>query len=118
MNFVADEGVDRPIVERLRLDGHHLAYVAEWSPGASDEEKLSCANEHRCTLITADRDFGESVFRQRLVHAGVILLRLAGLSNSAKSEAVSAAIREHGDEMEAGFTVIMPGRVRIRRSAE
>lgn len=29
MNFVADEGVDRPIVERLRQDGRKVSYVAE-----------------------------------------------------------------------------------------
>ena len=27
MTFLADEGVDRQIVERLRLDGHQVAYV-------------------------------------------------------------------------------------------
>ena len=33
MTFLADEDVDRQIVERLRLDGHQVAYVAEMSPG-------------------------------------------------------------------------------------
>jgi hypothetical protein len=36
MTFLADEGVDRQIVERLRLDGHQVAYVAEMSPGIMD----------------------------------------------------------------------------------
>ena len=118
MNFVADEGVDRPIVERLRSDGYAVVYVAEWAPGISDEKVLASANERRSTLMTTDRDFGELVFRQRLIHAGVLLLRLAGLSNSVKSEAVSVAVKEHGREMEGCFTVIMPGRVRIRRRSE
>jgi hypothetical protein len=29
MNLVADESVDRQIVERLRQDGHHAVYIAE-----------------------------------------------------------------------------------------
>lgn len=29
MKFVADESVDRQIVEHLRQDGHHIWYVAE-----------------------------------------------------------------------------------------
>jgi hypothetical protein len=29
MNFVADESVDRQIVDRLREDGHKVWYVAE-----------------------------------------------------------------------------------------
>ena len=41
MNFLADEGVDRQIVDRLRLDGHRVAYVAEISPGIADEVVLA-----------------------------------------------------------------------------
>jgi GrpB-like predicted nucleotidyltransferase (UPF0157 family) len=40
VNLVADEGVDRPVVERLRLDGHEVVYVAELSPSVPDEEVL------------------------------------------------------------------------------
>jgi len=29
MNFIADESIDRQIVERLRDDGHFVWYVAE-----------------------------------------------------------------------------------------
>ena len=32
MNFVADESVDRQIVERLRNDDHSVWYVAEMAP--------------------------------------------------------------------------------------
>jgi hypothetical protein len=34
MKFVADESLDGPIVERLRADGHQIAYVAELQPGS------------------------------------------------------------------------------------
>ena len=40
MNVVADESVDRPIVERLRREGHAVIYVAELSPGTTDDEVL------------------------------------------------------------------------------
>ena len=33
-------------------------------------------NERGALLVTADKDFGELVFRQGRVHSGVILLRL------------------------------------------
>ena len=33
MNFLADESLERQIVERLRQDGHSVQYVAEFSPG-------------------------------------------------------------------------------------
>lgn len=38
MTFLADEGVDRQIVERLRLDGHRVACVAEMFAGIMDED--------------------------------------------------------------------------------
>jgi predicted nuclease of predicted toxin-antitoxin system len=78
VNLAADEGVDRPVVERLRQDGHDVVYVAELSPSLPDDEVLQQANARGAVLMTADKDFGELVFRQGLVHSGVILLRLAG----------------------------------------
>jgi hypothetical protein len=41
MNFLADESVDRQIVDRLRADGHAVRFVAEMDPGISDETVLS-----------------------------------------------------------------------------
>jgi predicted nuclease of predicted toxin-antitoxin system len=69
VNLVADEGVDRPVVERLRHDGHDVVYVAELSPSIADEEVLQQANARSAILVTADKDFGELVFRQGLVHS-------------------------------------------------
>ena len=59
MTFLADEGVDRQIVERLRLDGHEVFYVAEMAPGIMDEVVLSEGRNSESVLITADKDFGE-----------------------------------------------------------
>ena len=74
MNVVADESVDRPVVDRLRRDVHEVLYVAELSPSIDDDSVLHRANEHGALLITADKDFGEFVFRLRRVHAGVVLI--------------------------------------------
>ena len=51
MKLVADEGVDGPIVARLREDGHEVDYVAEMDPGISDDRVLSHANERQLLLI-------------------------------------------------------------------
>jgi len=114
MNFLADESVDQPIVERLRQDAHDVLAVVEMEPGISDETVLGRANQQGALLLTADKDFGELVFRQRRITAGVVLIRLAGLSAGVKAEIVSVVIREHGAELLRSFTVISPGMVRIR----
>jgi len=51
MNLVADEGVDRQIVERLRADGHSVLYVAEMAPGIADDVVLSRANQDSALLL-------------------------------------------------------------------
>jgi hypothetical protein len=40
MNFLADESVDQPIVDRLRQDGHNVLAVAELEPSIPDETVL------------------------------------------------------------------------------
>jgi predicted nuclease of predicted toxin-antitoxin system len=116
MNFLADEGVDRQIVERLRQDGHEVLYVAEMEPSISDEQVLNRANEKNALLITADKDFGEMVFHQnRLTVGGVVLLRLAGLSPERKAEIISKVIESRSDELPNSFSVTSPGKVRVRR---
>ena len=114
MNLLADEGVDGQIVAQLRLDGHDVLYVAEMNPGIDDDVVLERANSSGSLLLTQDKDFGELVFRQRLVHYGVVLIRLAGLSTTAKAILVSAAFAQHSVEMSQAFSVISPGRIRVR----
>jgi predicted nuclease of predicted toxin-antitoxin system len=116
VTLVADEGVDRQIVERLRLDGHFVAYIAEMSPGINDELVLAESATSSSLLITSDKDFGELVFRQRQVSNGVLLIRLWGLTSAMKAEAVSEAIRAHGQRLMGAFAVLTPGTIRIRRS--
>lgn len=41
-----------------------------------DTDILSIANKDNRILLTTDKDFGELVFKEKLVHSGVILLRL------------------------------------------
>ena len=114
MNIVADEGVDAPIVIRLRQEGHRVWYVAELAPSISDEEVFNLANEHEAILLTADKDFGAIVFQQRQVNAGVVLLRLHGASSSEKVEKVTDLFEMHREEVQGAFVVLTRDRVRIR----
>ena len=116
MNFLADESVDQPIIDRLRQAGHLVVAVSEMAPGMSDDDVLQQANLVGATLLTSDKDFGDLVFRQGKIHAGVILLRLSGMSNAGKADVVERAVRQHGNQMSGGFSVVSPGAVRIRRN--
>jgi predicted nuclease of predicted toxin-antitoxin system len=115
VNLLADESVEQQIVDRLRQDGHAVLYVAEMEPSIGDDIVLQRANQHRALLVTEDKDFGELVYRQGLIHLGVVLVRLAGLTAATKAYMVAQAITLHGTEMPGSFSVISPGTVRIRR---
>ncbi len=115
MNLLADENIDRQIVARLRQEGHSVLYIAEIAPSVSDDQALARANRLQAVLITADKDFGELVYRLGRIHAGVVLIRLAGLSPESKAEIVCGAVRDRGDEMGDSFSVLTCKSVRIRR---
>jgi predicted nuclease of predicted toxin-antitoxin system len=116
VRWVADEGVDAPIVARLRELDHLVWYVAEMMAGITDEEVLALAQEQDAVLLTNDKDFGALVFQQRRVTAGIVLMRLAGLSADQKAVLVNRVIDDHGARLRGAFTVVTPRRVRIRPS--
>lgn len=115
MDFVADENIDRQIVSFLRDGGHQVVAVAEMNPGISDSIVLNLANQTASILLTADKDFGELVFRQGQLSAGIVLVRLAGQPPDMKAAIVGAVVRAHAEELVGAFTVITSRNVRIRR---
>ena len=115
MRFLADENVDSAIVERLRQEGHAVTSVIEMATSPRDNQVIRLANDNAALLLTADKDFGELVFRQGQVAHGVVLMRLSGLSPQNKAEVVATAVREHATELPRSFAVISPGAVRLRR---
>jgi predicted nuclease of predicted toxin-antitoxin system len=115
VNLLADESVDRQIVDRLRQDGHTVRYVAKMEPGISDGRVLDLANQEADVLLTADKDFGELVYRHGRLAFGILLVRLAGLSPARKAEVVASSVNQHGAELPGAFAVLAPRSFRIRR---
>jgi predicted nuclease of predicted toxin-antitoxin system len=114
LNIVADESVDGQIVARLRAEGHDVQFVAEFDPGIADDAVLLKSREADAVLLTADKDFGDLVFRQRLVHSGVVLIRLAGMEPERKADLVSWVFAQHFHELYRKFAVLSPRALRIR----
>lgn len=96
MNLVADESVDFTIVLFLRGNGLNIYSIAEQEPSIADEDVLDMSVKLHAVLITEDKDFGELVFRLRLPHRGIVLLRLSGITPEDKGRlAGNAIIRSH-----------------------
>jgi predicted nuclease of predicted toxin-antitoxin system len=114
MKLLADENIDGPVVEHLRKAGHDVLYIAEAMSGTSDESVVGCANLQGRLLITADKDFGDILIRQRKISHGLLLLRLAGCSNSQKAAMVTGVIERHEGELSVSMGVITPKALRLR----
>ena len=69
MNFLADESIDRQIVERLRKEEYSVLYVVDMDPGLSNGDVFNLANQKKAILLTADKDFGEMVFHQKMINS-------------------------------------------------
>ncbi len=115
MKFIADEGVDAPIVSALRNKGYDVLYILELSPGKQDDVILSEANSQNRILLTQDKDFGELVFRLQQIHSGVVLIRLHGIKPLEKAIIVTTALEKHLNELHNAFVVIQKNAVRIKQ---
>ena len=66
-------------------------------------------------LITEDSDFGEWVFAHREKMSGVLFIRFPGNVRSRLGQDVASLVKKHGKDLVGNFTVLEPGRARIRR---
>lgn len=63
MRLLADECVEKSMIEQLRQTAIVVDSITEISPGASDTSIIEMANARNIILLTTDKDFGELVFR-------------------------------------------------------
>ncbi len=75
MKVLANAHISRAICGFLESEGHDCIHAELLSPGLPDEELLRIAVADDRIILTADKDFGELVFRRLLPVRGVVLLR-------------------------------------------
>jgi len=114
MNLVADESVDFRIVRALRIAGLEVFAIAEQEPSIADENVLDIAVRLGLPLLTEDKDFGELVFRLRLPHQGIILLRMVTISYEKRPLLAASIILERFSELADAFSVFDGFHLRIR----
>lgn len=114
MRFLANENIPGDAVARLRSIGHDVAWVRDDAPGSRDDAVLARAIRENRVLLTFDKDFGELALKARLPTAcGVILLRLE-MPPALSVGHLLAGLIESRDDWTGHFSVIEPGRVRMR----
>ena len=114
MRFLADENFPGAAVGALRAVGHDVVWVRTEAPGVSDLEVLAWAAREERILLTFDKDFGELARSSALPPAcGVVLLRMP-MPRAAEVGQRLAKMIESRDDSAGHFSVIEPGRVRMR----
>src|SRR5918911_4724871 len=103
MKFLLDQSADFRLIPHLRELGHDVTAISRhYPPGLADEDVLTIAREEARVLVVADRDFGELIFHQGLIHAGVIFFRLPGASLHTKIEHLNTVLTEYADALAEG----------------
>jgi predicted nuclease of predicted toxin-antitoxin system len=115
MKFLFDQSADFRLIPHLRQLGHDVQAISRnYPPGLADEDVLAIARAERRILVVADRDFGELIFHQGLVHTGVMFFRLPGVQLQVKIAQLNTVLDDYADELERGeFLVVTPGQIRV-----
>lgn len=114
MRFLADENLERLIVERLQGLGHDVATIPADAAGNPDSAVLDRAVSEQRILITNDKDFAELAFLQKKSTPGIILVRLPRSATPEKAERVLEVIQQLSTRLADVFTVIEPEATRRR----
>jgi predicted nuclease of predicted toxin-antitoxin system len=111
-----DENIGRAGIELLRERGHDVSTVREQGlAGAPDNTIFSVSSAERRTLVTLDRDFGQTQRFPPKSSAGVVVLALGGtasikgLQDRLRDFLALAATRP----VEGELWIVEPGRVRV-----
>jgi hypothetical protein len=114
MRFLADENFPADAVAALRAIGNDVVWIATEAPGSLDPEVLAWAARDERILLTFDKDFGELAQASALpARCGIILLRLPMPRPDKAAERLTDLIMAR-DDWAGSFSVVEPGRVRMR----
>jgi len=114
MKLLADAHISRSICEFLASLQHDCVHAEQVSPGMTDAAILGLATQENRVVLTADKDFGELIYRQRIPTVGVILLRFRAAAEIDRTN----LFKSHWPAMEQavpGHLVVATNR-RVRRT--
>ena len=113
MRFLVDECTGPRVAEWLLNQGHEVVSVFEALRGIPDSAILTKALDEDWILITNDKDFGELVFRERLDHHGIILLRLEDERSANKIVILRHLLTNYAEKLAGHFVTVTESKVRF-----
>ncbi len=113
IKFIADVNIEKAIVDYLSEKAYDVKWVPDYDCELLDEELLNLANDEGRILITNDKDFGELVFLQKKLSAGIILIRVKGQKVEHKVKLLRKLLRNHKDKLLNNFVIITEKKFRF-----
>jgi predicted nuclease of predicted toxin-antitoxin system len=114
MRFLANENFPGTAVTALIAAGHDVVWVRNAAPGTSDPDVLAWAARDERILLTFDKDFGELARASALPsRCGVVLFRMPMPNPSDIGPRLGNLVTLR-DDWAGHFSIIEPGRIRMR----
>lgn len=113
MRFLVDECAGPALARWLRQHGHMVFSVYDEARGMRDEEIIHKAEQEQWILITADKGFGERIYRDQHPHHGIVLLRLDDERASGKVAAIERLLEQYAGQLLDQYVVVTEQRVRF-----
>ncbi len=115
MEFLANENFPLLSVMLLRNAGYRVVGIAQESPGITDFEVLKRAHEENMVILTFDRDYGELIYKNRvLLPAGVVYFRFGPATPAEPADILIKLIGRTDLSIIGQFTILERGRLRQR----
>jgi predicted nuclease of predicted toxin-antitoxin system len=113
IKFLADVNVEKQIVDFLKERRMDIKWVAEINKQMSNGELMRLSKREKRILITNDKDFGEIVFLQRRLTAGIILFRIKSQDTNKKVKMLKTLLEVYFKKIKNHFVVITEDKIRF-----
>ena len=113
-SFVVDVGVGRIIEDWLAEQSFSVISIRNLNAEMPDIDIIELTNRENAVMITMDKDFGELIFKNKVQHKGILLLRLEDAVAEEKLAVIQNIFPEHLLNIKNKFTVYQNGKLRIR----
>jgi predicted nuclease of predicted toxin-antitoxin system len=113
MRFLVDECTGVKVAHWLREEGYEVFSVYESARGITDNVIIQKVVAENWILITCDKDFGEKVYREKLSHKGIILMRLQDERSANKINVLKLLFSKYFQQIPHSFVVVTENKVRF-----
>ena len=113
-SFVIDMGVGKSIQQFLKTRNFTVHCIDVINSEMEDTAIIEFAREQQSIIITMDKDFGELIFKENKIHAGILLLRLEDATADEKLAVIQHIVENFISPLPNNFSVYQNGILRTR----